>query len=321
MFNRRGFIVAAAAAGLAERSIASVPPTGVGYLHPVTLGPGHITFDLVHGRLRTLGYAPGSTLFARSADREPSRLPQLTGELIDAGCRVIVAVGADAVRAAYEHPARIQVVAIDLETDPVAAGLIEKHGRPGGRVTGLFFDLPAVAEKWIELAHALVPELRRVVFAWQPSAGRAQLDLAVAAARRFGMEVEVLPLDTCDDFHEKFKALGDRRDKVLIQLTFPGLQTVAKAYADAAIRNRLPTITVLRLTAQRGTLASYGPRQESWFPRAADIADMIIKGTPAAEIPIERPIEFELILNIATARALSLDIPPAVLVRATELIE
>lgn len=293
----------------------------IGYLHPVTINPSHSTFSILKQAWERLGYQEDLTVLTRSGRGEAQRLPELVTDLIVQGVGVLVIVGADAVRAAVRTTTAIPIVAIDLETDPVQSGLIASYARPGGNVTGLFLDLPSLATKWIELMRDAVPGLERVAFVWQPSTGRSQLDIALRAAQAADLEAVVLETELSDDFAAKFSHLAGPKRTGIVQLTFPGLATVAARYAAAAERYQLPTISFLRPYAKAGVLMSYGPNQEAYFPRAVEIADKILGGGKVSEIPIERPSKFELVINLKTARALGLTIPPSLLALADEVIE
>ncbi|HKU05373.1 MAG TPA: ABC transporter substrate-binding protein [Bradyrhizobium sp.] len=288
-------------------------------MHPITASRDHVTFSLLEREWQRLGYVDGETVFARSGEGDPERLPGLVQDLIDRGVGVLIVVGADAVRAAVKVTRTIPIVAIDMETDPVKAGLINSYARPGGNVTGLFLDMPVLAGKWIELMRDMVPALDRVAFAWQPSTGRSQLDVALGVAKSLNIETSVLEFDVSDDFSARLSTVAGSKRTGVILLTFPGFITVAEKFAAAAAKYHLPTISFLRGAAKGGILMSYGPRQEDYFPRA--VADRILRGDKVAEVPVERPSKFEFVVNLRTARALDIAVPPALLVRADEAIE
>jgi putative tryptophan/tyrosine transport system substrate-binding protein len=323
MRRRELFRLAAAlgAAGWVRSALAQAVAGKIGYLHPITVSPTHVTFSLLQREWRRLGYVDGETVLARSGEGDPQRLPDLVRDLIDRGAGVLIVVGADAVRAAAKVTATTPIVAIDMETDPVQTGLIRSYARPGGNVTGLFLDMPSLATKWIELMREMVPTLDRIAFAWQPSTGRSQLDMALGVAQGLKMEATVLEFDISDDFAAKFSSLAGAKRTGIIQLTFPGITTVAEKFAAAAEKYRLPTMAFLRSAAKGGLLMSYGPNQEDYFPRAVQIADRILRGDKVAGVPVEGPSKFEFIINLRTARAIGLSVAPTLLTRADEVIE
>lgn len=323
MINRRLFIksVSAALTAWPASVPAQVSRGKIGYLHPVTISPTHITFSILRKEWERLGYFEGESLLARSGEGDVRMLPVLVRDMIDKGAGVLVLVGADAIRAGTQATTKTPIVAIDMETDPVQTGLVGSYARPGGFVTGLFLDLPSLATKWIELMREVVPGLERIAFAWQPGSGRSQLDIALRAAQSLGIDTVVLETDVSEDFRAKFSPLAGSKRTGIVQLTFPGITTVSAKYAAAAQSLGLPTIAFLRATAKDGVLMSYGPSQEDYFPRAIQIADRILRGDKAGDIPIERPTRFELIINLNTSKALGLTVPPSLLIRADEVIE
>jgi putative ABC transport system substrate-binding protein len=315
------FAAALSATGLVRSARAQVTPGKIGYLHPVIANPTHITFSILQREWRRLGYVDGETALALSSESNPQRLPGLVRELIERGVGVLIVVGAYAVSAAAKVTNTTPIVAIDMETDPVQTGLIRSYARPGGNVTGLFLDMPSLATKWVELMREMVPTLERIAFAWQPSTGRNQLDLAIGVAQALNIETIVLEFDVSEELSVKLSSLAGPRSTGIIQLTFPGINIVAEEFADAAMKRRLPTMTFLRAGAKAGLLMSYGPNQEDYFPRAVQLADRILRGDKVAEIPIERPSKFEFVINLRTAKALGLAVSPSLLARADEVIE
>ena len=321
MIDRRRFGLGLGALTLLPVTAHARPKGKIGYLHPVTIDPSHLTFSLLKQAWERLGYQEGQSVLARSGQGDARRLPELVTDLFAQGAGVLIVVGADAVRAAARTTKAIPIVAIDMETDPVQTGLITSYARPGGNVTSLFLDLPSLATKWIELLREAVPGLERIAFAWQPSTGRSQLDIALRAAQTMRLEAVVLEIHPSDDFAAKVSRLASARRTGIVQLTLPGASIVAASYAAAAERHGLPTITFLRVAAKAGILMSYGPSQEAYFPRAVEIADRVLGGDKVGEIPIERPSKFEFVINLKTAKALGLTVPPTLLARADELIE
>lgn len=322
MRRRELLLIAMVGAGYFPELLRAQPAKGkIGYLHPVTINPNHITFSVLAGEWRRLGYVEGETVLTRSGEGDPQRLPELVRDLTGKGVGVLIAVGAQAVRAAASGASSTPIVAFDLETDPIQAGLIRSVARPGGNVTGLFLDTPVLAAKWIQLMREMVPALDRVAFAWQPSAGRSQLDVALRVAENLGVETTVLEFSVNDDFPSLLSAIAGPKRTGIIQLSGPGITPVAEKFVAAATQINLPTLSFLGEAARRGFLMSYGPNQRDYFPRAVQLADRILGGEKASELPVERPSKFEFIVNLRTARALNLVVPPTLLVSADEVIE
>jgi putative ABC transport system substrate-binding protein len=318
-------VIAGIAGGLLACSFgarAQTPrPTGkIGYLHPRTAALDSPTVTILRTAWETLGYVEPETVFLRSAEDYPRRLPNLAVELVNRGAGVLIAVGPEAVRAANAL-GRTPVVAIDLETDPVRSGLAASFSRPGGNVTGLFVDQPSLAGKMIELLKEAVPTIEHVVVVQTPSTTSDQLDAALGAARARGLAARVVEKSGTAGYEQAFRGLGARGRTGVVQLGSPGFILDAKSFAVAAENEKLPTIGFLKPYVGQGVLMSYGPRSEVYFPRAVALADRILKGERPGDLPIEQPANFEFVINLKTARALGLTIPPTLLARADEVIE
>ncbi len=319
---KRRELVAAGLLVATPHLYAQARPIGkIGYLHPRTLAADHPTLVILRGAWRQLGYVEGESVLLRSADDDPRRLTGLVKELIAQGAGVLIVVGAEAVRSASRATRSVPIVAIDLETDPVRAGYANSFARPGGNVTGLFLDQPALAGKWIELLREAAPDLERIALLWDRSTGVDQLQIAKSAARKTGLEVTVLELGAVTSFDVALRDLAGRPRTGIVPMSSPGFVVSAKAFADAATKFHLPSIGFLKVYARAGMLMSYGPIQELYFARAVGFADRILKGAKAGEMPIEGPDRFELTINQRTARAIGASIPPLLLLRADEVIE
>jgi putative ABC transport system substrate-binding protein len=322
--KRRVFLAALAGAALlpvAARAQPRQPAGKIGYLHPKTIDPDAPSLTILRPVWERLGYAEPETVLLRAADGDPGRLPRLATELIGLGAGVLIAVGPAAVKAA-STVGRVPVVAIDLETDPVRSGLAASFGRPGGNVTGLFMDQPSLAGKWIDLLREAAPAVERLALLWDPTTTRDQLESALAAARVRGLAAMTLEVRSPEDYERAFADRLSRAAKTgVVHLGSPGTSVNAPGVAAAARTHGLPTIAFLKAYAQMGVLMSYGPDQESYWPRAIVLADRILKGERAGDIPIEQPARFELVINLGTARALDLSLPPTLLARADEVIE
>ncbi len=307
------------AAGIGHAQTPRVPGK-IGYLHPRTVAPDHPTLLVLRAAWRELGYVEGDTVLLHSADDDASRLPLLVNDLIAQGAGVLIVVGAAAVRAASQATKNVPIVAIDLETDPVRAGYAASYARPGGNVTGLFLDQPSLAGKWIDLLREAAPDVGRLVLLWDRSTGVDQLEIAKAAARAKGFDALVLELGTIRNFDDALRGLSGKPRTGIVPMSSPGFVVVAPSFATAAQKYRLPTIAFLKAYARAGVLMSYGPIQEDYFPRSVAFADKILKGAKAGELPIESPDRFELVINLKTAKAIGLNIPPSLLLRADEVI-
>ena len=296
-------------------------PGKIGYLHPRTVAPDHLTLKILRPAWQRLGYVEGESFLLRSAQDDLRRLPARVNELIGQGVGVLIVVGAAALKAASEATKTVPIIAIDLETDPVSAGYAASFARPGANVGGLFLDQPSLAGKWIELLREAAPDTERVALLWDRVTGVGQIEVAKAAARVKGMESVVLELRTNSNFDDVLRPLAGRPKTGIVQIGTAGFAVVAERFAAAARKHHLPTIGFLKTYARAGVLMSYGPIQELYLPRAVLMADKVLRGASVAQMPIEGPDRFELVINMATARAIGLKVPAALLVRADEVIE
>lgn len=292
----------------------------IGYLNPASVGVGAISLATMIPIWERLGYVLGKTILLRSAERDPRRLPELVAELINLEVGVLVVFGAVAVRAASQTATSTPIVAVDFETDPVRSGLAVSLAQPGGNVTGLFLDQSSLAEKWLQLLREATPQIERVAIVWDPKSGPDQLDASMAAARSMGMQALVLEMQTSEEF-ETFRNLDNGPRTGIVVLASPFLNYFPARLAQFSLKYRLPTISFYKPHANAGTLMSYGPNLEVYFPRGAILADQILKGAKPSDLPIERPTKFELVINLKTAKELSISVAPALLSLADEVIE
>lgn len=291
----------------------------LGYLHVRSVAPNSPTVAILRPVWERLGYGAPDAVMLRSADNDPARLPALAAEMARLGVGVVIAVGLAAIQAA--SASGVPVVGIDLETDPVRAGLASSYSRPGGGITGLFLDHPSLTGKWIDLLSELVPGLERIVLAWDSSTREDQLAAAKAAAAERGIAARVLEARTAQAYEEAFQTLSDGPKTGMVQLGSPGFAALAPAVAAIAAARGLPTIAFLRAYAQSGLLMSYGPNQDLYYPRAVMLADRILRGEKAGNLPMEQPAQFQLAINLKTARVLGIAVPFSILARADEVIE
>jgi putative tryptophan/tyrosine transport system substrate-binding protein len=273
--------------------------------------------------LRDAGYVDGQNAMIETRIFETTldRLPDLAKELVDLKCDVILAASQYAFVAAMKATTTIPIVGIDLENDPVASGWVKSLARPGGNFTGLFLDLPELSGKQIELLKEVVPRLAKPGVLWDSAIGEAQFRAAQTAAHAAGVTLHSLPIQGPEDFKEAFdRAAREQIDGVVI-LSSPLILERRAQIVEWAIKARLPTISLITLFPSSGGLMAYGPSLPDMYKRAAMYVDRILKGAKAADLPIERPTRFMLVINVKTAKAIGLEIPPIMLARADEVIE
>jgi putative tryptophan/tyrosine transport system substrate-binding protein len=273
--------------------------------------------------LRDAGYVDGTNAMVekRIYGTMLDRLAEFVNELIALKCDVIFAAAPYAIQAVMNATSAIPIVGVDLESDPVESGWARSLGRPGGNVTGFFLDLPELGGKQIELLREAVPTLSRLGVLWDSTVGLVQLRATEAAARTARVTLQSLPIQRPADFKPAFDRAASERLHGVIVLSSPIINGQRSQIADLALAARLPTISLFTHLPRSGTLMAYGPNLTDMYRRAATYVDRILKGAKAAELPIERPSKFELVVNLKTAKALGLTIPESFLLRADEVIE
>jgi putative ABC transport system substrate-binding protein len=231
---------------------------------------------------------------------------------------VLVVGGALRLRHAAQRAPRVPIVATDLESDPLRSGLVQSLSRPGGMITGLWLDMPEMVGKLIELLKDVTPDLSRCAVLWDERLGRAQFEATEAAARSVAVAIEPLAFD---EAREVELLVAAAMAPALIVLTSPSIFPHRAKIAAAASARRMPSISIFLDYARAGGLMAYGPSLSGMWRRAARHVDAVLRGRPPAELPIERPTRFELLLNQHTANGLGVTFTPSLLARADEVIE
>jgi putative ABC transport system substrate-binding protein len=311
----------AAQPAAAAQQAAKVPRVGI--LFPGPTAATTTRFAAFVEGLRAMGYVQGQhfTLESRVAEEKPERLPALAADLVRLPVDVVLAVSPVAVQAARAATTTIPIVALDLETDPVASGLIASFARPGGNITGIFFDFPDFSGKWLELLKEAVPRLSRVAVFWDPATGPVQVKAAETAAKSLRLQLQIVEVRSPAGFEEAFRSARQARPGGALLLSSPVTGLNLKPLGDLALRNRLPAITLYPEFAHVGGLIAYGLNSHELFRQGARLAGKVLQGAKPAELPAERPTRFELVVNLMTAKALGLTLPPSIMVRATQVIE
>ena len=282
------------------------------------------SLDALRQGLRELGWAVDRNLVieARSAEGQPDRLPALAAELVRLKVDVIVAAGDQSIEAARRSTNTIPIV-MAVSTDAVERGYVSSLARPGGNITGITAFTPELAGKRIELLRDVVPRARRIGVVSAPLAfHRGELGRIQRAGRALGLEIR--PLETPQDGAGFARAIatlaGTGVDAVYVQPSAP-TDPWRSQMAEAALKARLPAMGAIANYVESGFLLSYGTSSVGWSLRSAYFVDRILRGARPADLPVEQPSTFELAINLRTARALGLTIPPALLLRADVVIE
>src|SRR5215831_2140371 len=262
--------------------------------------------------LHDLGYSVGqNATLAIRFPTGPATLSALAHELLQFQPDVIVT-------SSRQATTTVPIVAEDLERDPVASGLVERYSHPGGNLTGVFLDVPEFSGKWLELLREVVPRLTRVAVLWDPATGPVHVRGLESAVRRVGVQLHVLEVRRVDDFAGAFRAAMPEHPDAVIALSAPLVNNHRQHLAALALTHHLPAITLFPGFARDGGLMAYGPDLER-FRQAARLVVKILHGAKPADLPIERPTEFKLVINRKTAKALGLTMPPTLLLRADEV--
>jgi putative ABC transport system substrate-binding protein len=274
--------------------------------------------------LRDLGYTEGHDIAIeyRHAEGHLERLPSLAAELVRLKMDVIVAETTPASLAAKRATTTIPIV-MTIVGDPVGSGLIASLGRPGGNITGLSLQLSDATAKRLQLLREVLPMVSRVAILWNSASPVTppQLREVEAAAPALGMALESLAVRAPEDFERAFQEATRRRTGALLVLDDFLVTRHIRQIGALAAKSRLPAIAALVEFAEAGGLVSYGPDYPDLSRRAAIYVDKILKGAKPADLPVEQPTKFELVINLKTAKALGLTIPPSLLQRADQVIE
>jgi len=273
--------------------------------------------------LRELGYVEGRNISIerRWAEGRDERLPGLAADLVRLKVNVIVAASQAAVAA--KQATTVIPIVMPIITDPVRLGLAASLARPGGNATGFATQNDELPGKWMELVKDILPKVSRVAVLVHPTYdGGVQLKASEAAARSLGVRLQALRAERLDDFETAFAELQRNRAEALIVSSSPLFYVHASLLVEFAAKHRLPAIYhQSEFVVGPGGLMSYGPDFRDLVRRSATYVDKILKGARPADLPVEQPTRFELVINLKTAKALGLTIPPSLLARADEVIQ
>jgi putative ABC transport system substrate-binding protein len=329
MIRRVALVAVLAMSLLAAPLAADAQPAGgvprIGFLGVTSPSDRPPLLDAFRQRLRELGWVEGQNIVIdyRYAEDRVDRLPDLAAELVRLKVDVIVSFGTQGVTAAKNATGAIPIVMIAVR-DPVGTGLIASLARPGGNVTGVsgYAGLESVA-KQLALLKETVPKIRRMAILSNPANAYHQLAIREVnvAARSLGVQLQLLEARGPNEFDGAFAAMAKERVGALLVLSDVIFNSHRTRLADLAARSRLPAAYGVRESVEAGGLMSYGPSFLDLHRRAATYVDKILKGAKPAELPVEQPTEFELVINMKTAKALGLTIPESVLLRADHVIE
>jgi putative ABC transport system substrate-binding protein len=324
--RRRAFIAgfsSAAAWPLLARAQQSAKLPTIGFLGPNTSALDSPRVGALVQRLGELGWMENRTVAIeyRWADGRVEHLAEIVAELVGLNVNIIVTSGTPAVLAAKRATSVIPIV-FAAAGDPIGTGLVASLARPGGNVTGLSIQATDLASKRVELLREVIPGLRRLAIMANADASPAMLEMVdvQATARALGLEVAIHQIRRPEDIAPALESLNGHAEGLYV-CNDPLVTTNRIRINALALSMRLPTIYNVREFVEAGGLMSYGPNFLDLYRRAGDLVDKVPRGTKPSEIPVEQPTKFDLVLNLKTAKALGLTMPPAFLARADEVIE
>jgi putative ABC transport system substrate-binding protein len=286
-----------------------------------------VLLDAFRQGLRERGYVEGQNIVVeyRAADGQLERFPALAAELVQLKPEVIVAQGTPAARAAQQATTTIPIVT-PVMGDPVGDGLVASLARPGGNITGLTFLGPELVAKRLELLTEALPSVSRVAALWHRGAYAERTTSAMvqeteAAARTLGVQLQLVEVRGPDEFERAFSTMTSARADALLVFPSAMLFNERRRLVDLAARHRLPAMYQLREFVELGGFMAYGASITDLIRRSATHVDKILKGAKPADLPVEQPTQFELVINLKTAKALGLTMPPTLLFQADKVIQ
>jgi putative tryptophan/tyrosine transport system substrate-binding protein len=299
----------------------------IGYLSSVDAARESSRSEAIRLALRELGYIEGQNIAIEYRDTEGKRdrFPELAAELVRLKVDIIVVAGGGTwVRAAKNATKTIPIVMVSVGADPVEAGLVESLARPGGNVTGITLLSADLGGKRLELLKEAVPKLARVAVLYEPAnptSVREVKEVLPVAARALGLTIQPWEVRDAGGFERVFAALNKQRPDGLYVSSGPLVRAHQKRIVGLTLKSRLPSMYYDREFVDAGGLMSYGADLADSYRRVAYFVDRILKGAKPADLPVEQPTKFELVINLKTAKQIGVEIPPEVLARATKLIK
>jgi len=279
--------------------------------------------EAFHRGLQALGYVEGQNIIMeyRYADGKLEQLPQFAAELVRLNVAVIVTSGSPPTRAAQQATKTIPIV-MTVVGDPIEGGFVASLAQPGGNITGLTIMTSQLSGKRLELLKEAVPEIARVAVFVDPTLTAQQLQEAQLASQALGITLQLLHVQSPNpDLDGAFSTATRQRADALLIPTGQVLNLHRKRAVDLAAQSRLPAIYFYRAFVEDGGLMSYGPSLPDNWRRAATYVNKILQGTKPADLPVEQPMKFELVINLKTAKALGITMPPSLLLLADEVIQ
>jgi putative ABC transport system substrate-binding protein len=310
--------------GLAAEAQQPTKVPRIGYLGGVSSSANSARIQAFREGLRETGYVEGKNIFIEWRHAEEAkidRLPALAADLVRLNVAIIVTGGPPATRSAKKATATVPIV-MGFDDDPVANGFVVTLARPGGNITGMSALSPEISGKQLELLKQIVPKLSRLaVLGTSTRPGNTQtLKEVELAADSFGVKIQSLDVLGATDLQTAFRAANERRAQAALLLSSPIFTSQRRQIAELTIHSKLPAMYPQQEFVQEGGLTTYSASVIDMYRHAAIYVDKILKGVKPADLPVEQPTKFELVINLKTARQIGLTIPPNVLARADRVI-
>lgn len=326
LLRRRNFLAVTLGLPLLCRGRAlaqtSSKPVEIGFAYEGIAPSGAVRAKALREGLHSRGFEEGRdfTIVVKTAESRQDQFEPIVHQLVQRDVKVLFVAGHSIVRMAKDATT-IPIVALDLEADPVKDGLVQSVARPGGNLTGMFFDFPDFAKKWLQLLAEVQPNLHRLAVLWDTSTAEHQVDAVSDEARARNVALQILKARSPADFEPAFDAATDGKADAMLILSSPLFGTNPKLLAEPAIRHKLPTITFFPEFARVGGLMAYGTNLIDLFSQAGVVIAKILSGETPATLPVERPSRFQLIVNLKTAAQIGVTVPTSILLRADEVVE
>jgi ABC-type uncharacterized transport system substrate-binding protein len=283
-------------------------------------GPPYPFFkDVFLPEMQRLGYIEGRNLVVEYRNVPTEAIPAAARELVQMNVDLIWAGASSAVRAAVDATKEIPIVAVDLESDPVASGFVSSLARPGGNLTGFFLDMPAFSAKRLEVLREALPGLSGVTVLWDPTLDPAPLSTMSAAARKLQLRLLVENIHSVQDVHRAFERV-DPKSHAIMMMQSPTLDAYGARIAELGLTYKVPVMAMFAVFVTGGALLGYGPSVFDMAVRSARYVDRVLKGEKPGDLPIQRPVKFDLAVNMKTAKALGVTFGPSILLRADQVI-
>ena len=321
--DRRHFLVTSVVGAVCAPLTAGAQPAKIPRVGVLVFGtPETDAFPVIRRGLGALGYVEGRNIVFehRYAEGRPERLADLAIDLVRSKPDLIIAAGGDVAPFAKRATTTIPVVMI-TSADPVQGGLVASLAHPGGNVTGLTFVSSDLAGKRLQFLKEAAPAVTRVAVLWNPDHPDNEFQATQAAGRSLGVHVQSLEVRGRDDFAAAFAAANRERMEALVVVSSRLMTLNRPRILDLAAQNRLLLVSGWGPWAAEGGLLSYGPDLEAVIRSSATYVDRILKGARPADIPVEQPTKFQLVINLKTAKTVGLTISPSLLARADQVIE